>query len=848
MSRASLSRRGTWCRALCLAWLTILLLGSSAPGQTAGDSDAAPPALTRAEAALADGLYRLAGEQARDCLAVEDIAPDSRLRAVLVLVQALYHQDRYRELLEVLASRGDSLSEGARRFWSAAAEYGLGMPGKALERLSREGPEDDEYAARAVRLQAWCHLAQGDTNRALSVYGELHAEFPDDPDDAQNLLEWGLLLFKVGPAEEAERVLSLLAGKEEASAPVLEGRYWLGRARMEQRRWQEAEAVLAPLADNKELAPHARCRAALALSEALAESGRREEAVGRLRRVEEDAVDAEQRTEAQRRLGHQLVEMGNLEEGIPILKSYVASSVSDPQAGITQLFVAQALLDRRRYEEAVAEFQHHLETFTNRLEQALAYSGKGQGLLKLDRSAEAAVAFEKAAGLFADSEDIRQSLFKMGDALFAAGQYQAAADAYRRVVSEFPDSPLVPHARFQMAESLVKAGDGEAGLDAFAAVHDESPENPYAELALLRMAAVLAEQGQWLQALQGFNRVMGSYPGGATFAEALFRRGVVYYRLFRFEEALADFDRVVNEFPDSDVVERAYTMRGMCYYWTGRDEKAKELARDFIRRYPDSPQAPEVLYWIGVVEYNQANYRAAETNFIEFVDRYPADDLTDDALLRAGLCASKQKEYHRAIEFLSRLAKEFPQSEKMAHARFAQADALAELARFSEAILIFDDIINRHPHSELLPMAWMRKGDCQFTLGAEDPKRYQESIESYRVVANSSQADLDLVMQALYKIGRCREKMGQVDEAFEQYYFKVIIRYLEDREKGIWHNEASKIWFTRAAVNAADIMEARQDWRTVVRILERVIKAGVPAADEARERIERIKSEHWWLF
>jgi len=184
----------------------------------------------------------------------------------------------------------------------------------------------------------------------------------------------------------------------------------------------------------------------------------------------------------------------------------------------------------------------------------------------------------------------------------------------------------------------------------------------------------------------------------------------------------------------------------------------------------------------------------------------------------------------------------------MARARFTQADARAKLAGFSEAILIFDEIINKYPDSDLVELAWGRKGDCQFTLGAEDPKRYEESIESYRVVANSSSASLDLVMQALYMVGRCWEKMGQTDKAFEQYYFKVIVRYLEDREKGVWHNEAAKVWFTRAAINAADIMEAKKDWRTVVNILERVVNAGVPASDEACERITKIRSERWWLF
>ena len=143
--------------------------------------------------------------------------------------------------------------------------------------------------------------------------------------------------------------------------------------------------------------------------------------------------------------------------------------------------------------------------------------------------------------------------------------------------------------------------------------------------------------------------------------------------------------------------------------------------------------------------------------------------------------------------------------------------------------------------------AWGRKGDCQFTLGTDDPKRYEESIESYSVVAQDAGASTDLVYQAEFKIGRSQEKLGKTREAFEQYYARVMIRFLDECERGLQHSEATKTWFTLASFKAADIMEGQQDWGKVVTILERVLEAGVPAEleQEIRQRIKKIKSEHW---
>jgi tetratricopeptide (TPR) repeat protein len=280
----------------------------------------------------------------------------------------------------------------------------------------------------------------------------------------------------------------------------------------------------------------------------------------------------------------------------------------------------------------------------------------------------------------------------------------------------------------------------------------------------------------------------------------------------------------------------------------GRDREALAVCRAFAEKRPQSSWTPDVMFWIGKYEFNQADYVAAEQAFTELVSQAPRHELADDALLWAGLSASRHKEYLRANELFTRLVKEYPESPKMAEARFAQGEALAELANYAEAILIFDEVIKKYPDSGLVDRAWGRKADCQFVLGGEDARRFQESMDSYQVVAGSATAGQDMTLQAEYKIGRCLEKLNRTDDALSQYYAKVVARYLEDSQKGVWHSEGAKLWFMRGAFNAADILEARKDWRGAVRVLERVVRAGVPAAEEAKERIRKVQAEHWWMF
>jgi TolA-binding protein len=547
-------------------------------------------------------------------------------------------------------------------------------------------------------------------------------------------------------------------------------------------------------------------------------------------------------------LGRALLQMGRIEEGAGRLRAEIAADPGAPEAPDAQMRIAGAMLARGMPEQALEQFQHFLETFTNVTGQAEAHRGKGWALSRLNRHAEAATEFGRAQALFADPTNRCQCQLKVADSEFSGGQYEQAASSYRKLVESFPGCEFVPQAMFQAGECMARLEKPAEAERAFGELSERYPKSPLAAEAQLRLAEIKAGQGRFDEAIAAFDRVMGTRSNDVFFARALHGRGMARYGLFQFDGALADFERVLAGFRGTEMGEQAYYMRGMCLYWQGRDEEAAAVWRSFIRAHPDSRWAPEVLFWSAKFEFNRGAHEAAEGLFLSFADKYPASPLADDALLRAATAATRRAEYQRATEMLGRLVKDYPHSDKMAEARFAQADALSQLAKHAAAILVLDEIIARNPDSDLIPAVWGRKGDCNFVLGADDPARYAQSLECYRATVANPKASLDLLLQAEYKIGRCLEKMGRADEALEQYYVNVILRYFADREKGVWHSEAAKVWFARAAFNAAALYEGQKEWRQAVKVLDRIVAAGVDGEEEARARIARIRSEQWWLF
>jgi TolA-binding protein len=819
----------------------------------AAGARAADERVVQGTAALQDGLYPLAERLFRETLDSDAGSEEERQATLILFVRSLHSQGKYAEMLEALQVHKGWLRKSddtaAYTFWRALAMFEMGQREQCLaELMPFEGrfPGSD-FTCRVYRLRAGCCAALGRTDEALQWYAKHDADCGAGEAGAQNLLDWGNLLVAEGRLDAAAGVLRRLLEHADGARQVRQGRLILGEALARLARASEADAVLAALCADESADGDLRASAWYRRA-ALGESTNTAAAATALTQGVAVARSDLARARGEAYLGRLHLANGRWVEGMGRLQRFVGAWPGDPEAGGFQLDIAGALLDHGRYGEAITQYQHYLEAFADTNGQARAYEGRGWALLGTNRFAEAAASFEKAYSQHTGPARREQCLFKVGDAYYQNGQFRLAREAYERLISVFPEGTLKDRARLQAAAAMAAAGDGDDAAVVFVKISHDLQGTPLGEEALYRLGAVLEAQGRWREGGDVYTDVMNRYTNGVFFGRALHGRGMVQYQLFNFEGALADFRNVMARFPGSGEAEQAFYMRGMCEYGLMRDEAAVTTCLEFVDAFPKSRWLGDVRFWLGRYEYNHGEFAEAEAHFLGAADKPASAATAADALLWAGQSAASTKQYLRAVDHYSRLVHDYPDSPRLAEARFYQGDALSELGKFAEAILIFDEIILKYPQSDLVPAAWGRKGDCQFTLGNEDPARYEESIASYRTVVNHPSARPDLVIQANYKIGRCLEKTGRTQEAFDQYYLGVILKYFEDRSKGVWHDPVSKVWFTRAAFTAADILEARKDWRGLVNVLQRVVDAGVPAVDEARERIEKIKAERWRVF
>lgn len=849
MSGAAWHRRhtaGWWAVALWLALTAVI-------------ARATPDPLIAARAAFQDGLYDVAQRLLEPVVAAA--ARADRLSAadedaVVLLARAQYEQRRYDDALATLAPpRSGWLRRAPARpafvFWRAAALHAAGRHQEALNESADFETRfpGAELAPAVMRLRAWCLWRMNRRADALALFERFDRQHGAHPETDINRLEWARALREGGQTNAALAVLDLMAAREGGTPEVQQARLERGLLLRDLGRPDEALVRLTSVFDAGEVSPDRRALAGYAIAAIHAERGDQTRRIARLEAALALPVSPGVRARGELDLGRAHLDAGGTETGLDLIRGALERVPAGPAASAAQLDIARTLLGLGRAEEAAAAYQAHLEAFTNQADQAVAMEGRGHALLALGRPAEAAAAFTRAATLQPEVVAAARAGLKAADAWFANGQYERARELYGRGLTEAALAPQHSYLELQQAECLARAGATQEAATAFAELAVRYPGSETAERAHLRRGALLAATGQWPAALEAYEAALGGVIADPVRRrEALRGRALARYRLLRFADALGDWESLRNETADPALAEEAAYMHALCLYWMGRDEEATAAARVFIAAHPDSDWTPRLTYWLGRTEFNRGAFGAAESAFLDHVARRPTHPLAAEALYWAGIAAARAQEFARAVETLGRVAREYPGSPRLPDVRFAQADALSQMGRYAEAIVLFDDVIANFPDSPLVTAAWGRKGDCQFSMGGETAARYEESIESYRRVTAAPGAPLDLTLQADYKIGRSLEKLNRTDAALEQYYKRVIVRFLAERAQGAWPGESTAVWFVKAALNACEILERRGDWRRAAALLQRVTEANVPGAGDLADRLSRIRAEHWWLF
>jgi tetratricopeptide (TPR) repeat protein len=242
---------------------------------------------------------------------------------------------------------------------------------------------------------------------------------------------------------------------------------------------------------------------------------------------------------------------------------------------------------------------------------------------------------------------------------------------------------------------------------------------------------------------------------------------------------------------------------------------------------------------LGQIYFRGEDYPNARTQFETIAQESAPSPLVEGALFLAAESAMRmmsQESVGRAIELFDQVAK-FDGSLKL-HARFQQAVAQARLGNDRDAVALYEEVLAGSPDTGLRAAALAGKGDTMLAVSGTDAAKIEAASAVFDQVAALPGVTPDWRNQAMYKKGKCLEKLGRTNEALAVYYDILNAPRADARVPEFF-------WFYKAGFDAAHILEEQQQWQAAVGIYKKIAAVEGPQSADAKARAGQIQIEHF---
>jgi len=802
---------------------------------------ATPPLITEARQAIEEDIPEVAIEKLRRALALLPVGDEDRTAALALLAEAQLDTGRADAALDTLAqiSPGDDARTVRLRALSLMA---LGRWDEALVQFQKLAARDTEKLAAFVG-KAECLQSLGRTQEAADVLRPL-ATSKTAP--AALRLRFASLLVDLGSVAEARALLD-----STPRSPTDENwrRYIQARIHLHEKKPLAALDDLAPFIPAADAAPPAgvsqNLRAAAALAEAdarLAASGPETAEKVLESFIRQNPASPEAAT-VFRRLDQIYEGDRSTDEG-PLTR--MAAELPPQAAALAQFYLARIHQRAKRTEAADAALKKFLAHFPEHSLAPYAHATLAENEQARHDLAGAEAEFD-AASRTAQTEKLRGVIalktallnLEQGEfvrasagflnaaarspALKISARYDSAlawllqknyarfAEEFVTFTVEFPDATLAGNLRLE--EGLTRAREGDvnarATLNTFLTGFKAHPRRAEAQLAL---ADIALNDGNPAEA----QKLQQEVPAAADTTPEM-REHADYLGIFLVDAQV----------PGNGV----HTAKS--------DDQAVVRARDFITKYPQSTVLDEVRMKLGEIFFRHDDYLSAQEQFEKVANERPDSAHATAALFLAGQCSMKllsPESLNHALDLFGRVAAKRGPME--VHARLHQALVKTKLGAPEDAVKIYDSIITAQPPAELeLRLAALTgKADNLVAMGKADVKTFASAIATYDQIIATEGASPTWKNQASYKKAKTLEQQAQPDAALVIFYDILNSAATGPRET---------FWFAKAGFDAAALVESRQQWKSAVGIYEKMAAIPGPYAEQAKQRVRKLRLEHF---
>lgn len=328
--------------------------------------------------------------------------------------------------------------------------------------------------------------------------------------------------------------------------------------------------------------------------------------------------------------------------------------------------------------------------------------------------------FESNLGPTIDENLRREALLNISTILIESNQADLAAERLKEFIRSYPSDPILDLAQLTL---------GELYLKIYYRLKDEQAGAAQGEIKIA-MGLMLDP------ARDAFQKALDQYPNSPLVGKACLNLGWVYWEKGPefLSKSLEMFSRATGALAISKDQAIAQLKLADCYFQTGQYIRAIERYQQLLRDYEFSPSIreeifPNALYQIILASISLGDLDQAQITMNDMLLKFRDGKLSDQSLLLVGKAYTQQgkPEYGRSI--LELMKKNYPQSTLLIEADLAIAHTYSEEQSWKKAVEAYDQWIQNHQESGLLPQAHYQRALCFSGMGDTD-----QALKSFQLM------------------------------------------------------------------------------------------------------------------
>ncbi len=400
------------------------------------------------------------------------------------------------------------------------------------------------------------------------------------------------------------------------------------------------------------------------------------------------------------------------------LKDYAAADKT--LSSLVEKFPNDKLIARARYARgmarqqlgnfgpAVEDLQAMLAADPSAEEKSDARYVLGLSQVGLKKYAEAVATF---GALLKDDPKYAgadKTLYELAWALQSSGKQNEAAKTFGRLIKEFPESPLAAESSYHVGEHQYKKEKYQKAAIAYHKAMTEAGSSPLGEKATHKLGWAYFHLDKFKDAQESFAYQRATFPKGSLAADATFMAAECLFKQGQFQEALDVYAQVKN--PSGENF-KALTLLHSAQAAAQLKEwqKSLDLLAKCVEQFPDSPHMPQFLYEQGWAQQNLGDTDGATKTYEQVIAKVGEAKTNAEVAARAqfmiGEILFQKKKHADAVKAFFKVIYGYGYPTWQANASYEAARCFEVLGKKTQAIKLYQELIEKYPKSDKLPSA-----------------------------------------------------------------------------------------------------------------------------------------------